>query len=281
MEAEQNTGTPVMETVVDQIQQSETVVEPNIETQPEPEIEITPETEVDDKETEAPEPEKTFDPENLDFDEIEDEKTEKEEDKENEKNTIEGYDLSKFENDLDLEGESSKEYINSELKQLKELGFSQEQAEKYIQKQIDVYRETQKVIDNENSPEYIQNKLKAELTVDEKRNYKPVTNWVKEQLKDSVDPEWIPSMMANPKLVKVLNSLYKKATNNNSIQPIPKAEKKSLMTIEDAIASFKKQMNEKDSIPVTETKKILTDLKKNLTGEDLEQFNKIYSAILR
>lgn len=272
VEEQSNTQEPTPEEPVKQEENKEEPAEP----------EKTPE---DEKPEENKEEKKAFNPEEVDFEDKTEkkegeEKEEKKEEDEDNPNKIEGYDLDSFKDILDLESEDSRSYLQNELKELKELGFTQKQTNKYIEKQIQLYQKQQENEKRESSLEYKTEKLNKELSVEEKRNYKPILSWVKEGIGEEVPSEWVNDIMGNPKLVKVFNSLYKQATNNNNVQDIEVPKPKTNATIESAIAEFKKKMGEKDEIPMSETKEIALGLQKTLSGEDLNQFNQIYKTIL-
>ena len=128
---------------------------------------------------------------------------------------IEDYDLSKYKDNFDLANESTREELSTYAKTLKEKGFTQEQVEWLIEDRLNDTDEEEtadksKVISN----------LKEKLTVEEKRNYKILNNYISSKLKDTDLADYREEIMTNPGLVKLINLLYKdnlnKTTNINS-----------------------------------------------------------------
>lgn len=230
---------------------------------PEPETKAEEETVEDNKE---------FDPENIDFAE-EDQPVYKD---------IEGYDLEFVKDILDFESEEAMNYIKGELAELKELGFSQAQAEKYINSHLQAYREQQEEEQEMRSEKHIKEKLNEKLTKEEKGNYKSILNWVKEISQTGAFPnEWVGDLMANANVVKVFNAMYKDRTSSNKVQEVPQPTPKMSMSVQDALAKYKDWIVKEKGASIDKTTEFVNQMKPYIAEKDMDHFNQIFRAVTK
>lgn len=233
----------------------------------------------DDKSTE--DNQEDFNPDDVNFDE-EDDKKDKEEDKPIYKD-IEGYDLEAFKDILDFENEEAMGYIKNELSELKANGFNQKQAEYYINSHLKNYREEQEEERLLNSKEHIIQDLKTNLTQEERRNYKAITNLMNELSNEgNFDRSIVKSMMSIPMGVKILNSMYKKMTNSNTVLETPVTKPKVVMTPNIAFDKYKEWIVSQPKVTIDNTKEFIEqNLKPYISTEDMDDFNEIFKSILK
>lgn len=232
----------------------------------------TPEPEVKSEEEQTVDENKEFDPDNVDFEE---------EDKPIYKD-IEGYDLEFAKDILDFESEEAMNYIKGELSELKELGFSQAQAEKYINSHLKAYREQQAQEQELRSEKHIKEKLNEKLTKEEKGNYKSILNWVKGISQTGAFPsEWVGDLMSNPNVVKVFNAMYKYNTSNNKVQEVPQPTPKATMSIQDALAKYKSWIVKEKGASIEKTTAFVNEMKPYISDKDMDKFNQIFRAVTK
>ena len=227
-------------------------------------------TETKDNQTDSED--KEFDPDSIDFEE---------EEKPFYKD-IEGYDLEFAKDILDFDSEDAVNYIKGELSELKALGFSQAQAEKYINSHLKAYRDQQAQDQELRSEKHIKEKLNDKLTREEKGNYKAILNWVKEVSSDGSFPrEWVGDVMSNPNLVKILNAMYKNKTSNNKVQEIPQPVTKATMSVKDAVAKYKDWIVKEKGASIDKTTEFINGLRPYIADKDMESFNQIFKSVTR
>ena len=227
-------------------------------------------TETKDNQTDSED--KEFDPDSMDFEE---------EEKPFYKD-IEGYDLEFAKDILDFDSEDAVNYIKGELSELKALGFSQAQAEKYINSHLKAYRDQQAQDQELRSEKHIKEKLNDKLTREEKGNYKAILNWVKEVSSDGSFPrEWVGDVMSNPNLVKMLNAMYKNKTSNNKVQEIPQPVTKATMSVKDAVAKYKDWIVKEKGASIDKTTEFINGLRPYIADKDMESFNQIFKSVTR
>lgn len=215
---------------------------------------------------------KEFDPDNVDF-ESEDKPVYKD---------IEGYDLEFAKDILDFESEEAMNYIKGELAELKELGFSQAQAEKYINSHLKFYIDQQAQEQELRSEKHIKEKLNEKLTKEEKGNYKAILNWVKEVSQTGAFPtEWIGETMSNPNLVKIFNAMYKDRTSNNKVQEVPQPTPKSIMSVKDAVEKYKDWIVKEKGASREKTTEFVNEMRTHISEKDMENFNQIFKSVIK
>lgn len=270
----QNQENQVTETKVDDIAK-----EIEIPAEKEPEVQLNKEKE-DEKKVEEKEEEKEdeeFNPEDID---LEDEEEDKEQP--NYKD-IEGYDLEYVKDIVDFDNPEAVEYIKSEMAKLKKAGFTQEQAQLYIDSHLNAYKEDEIEEKRLNSKEYVVNHLKEKLTKEERMNYKPILSLMNEISSTGAFPkEWVKDAMSNPNLVKILNGIYKHQTNTNKVVEVPTPKQKAYMTPSAAFDKYKDWIVSQPSTTLEKTGEFIEkELKPYILEKDIAQFNQIFKSLLK
>ncbi len=250
----------------------------------ETEPEFSPEEIIDN-----PESETEFNPENSDIAEGEEEepKEEKEETEEefNPDNmdlsendaTFGKYDLSKYKDKINFENAEALEAFRQEAITLEKLGASQELVEYLCENMIGLNEEEQ-------APQKITKKeveanLKQHLTIEERRNYPVINNFVKDTLKGTEMENNTLEIMSNPYLVKLASYFYKKGVGGRVINQsnVPEQKAKITYTLDSVQKSYEKFL-EKNPTKEQENK-YLSDLYKRIPDKDKTQFSFIYEGL--
>ena len=186
---------------------------------------------------------------------------------------LEGYDLSKYKDSIDID---SKE-VQAKAKKFKELGFSQEQIEYYLEDTMQVPES-----DREPTAQEVRERLNKTLTPAEKRNYKAVSNFVIEGLKGTELEQYSTEAMKNPTLVKMFNALYNKA-NNNGVKadtPVTKREvAKGKISLGDAREKYREWMTTAEVRTPEKRIEFLNNMIKNSGNE--EELAKAFEDLLK
>lgn len=207
---------------------------------------------------------------------------EQEEDKPNYKD-IEGYDLEYIKDVVDFDNPEAVEYVKSEMAKLKKAGFTQEQAQLYIDSHLNNYREEEEEERRLNSKEYVVNHLKEKLTKEEKMNYKPILSLMNEVSSTGAFPkEWVKDAMSNPNLVKILNGIYKHQTNTNKVVEVPTPKQKAYMSPSAAFDKYVDWMGKQPSTTFEKTSNFIeSDLKPYILEKDMGEFNQIFKSLIK
>ena len=212
-------------------------------------VDETPETE----EGEETEEDNNFDPDNLEFEESED-------------YTFGDYNLSKFKDSLDFTNEAVREGFNNLSKELKEQGFTQAQIEWLMEKEISAAQNKRNF---EPSKEQVIKELKENLSIQERRDYKAVGSFLKDNLKGTEIEKYYKEAMANPAVFKIVHALYSKNMSGKPIETgstkTSKEDKGQKYTIDNAVDEYTEYLREhigdrEDRKPVIN--KILSKLSK-------------------
>lgn len=286
---EENNGVvqPTNETQVEAQNQENQVTETKVEdianeveipAKKEPEIQPNQEKKDEEKieEKEGEKEDEEFNPEEIDLED------EEENEKPNYKD-IEGYDLEYIKDVIDFENPEAVEYIKSEMSKLKKAGFTQEQAQLYIDSHLNSYREDEEDERKLSSKEYVVNHLKEKLTKEERMNYKPILSLMNEISSTGAFPkEWIKDAMSNPNLVKILNGIYKHQTNTNKVVEVPTPKQKAYMTPSAAFDKYKDWIVSQPSTTLEKTGEFIEkELKPYILEKDMAQFNQIFKSLLK
>lgn len=156
---------------------------------------------------------------------------------------IAGYDLNSFKETLNVSDYPSLEQY---LTEAKELGFTQEQIEWMIKKDMEVEEEQPKP----KTKREIQKYLAGVLTREEKENYQSIKGFVAKRIANNKAlSSKIDEIMSNPSLIALLNEIYKgensqRATGKlNSRYPKPAESKMGrTVSLEDAQIALKKAL---------------------------------------
>lgn len=286
---EENNGVvqPTNETQVEAQNQENQVTETKVEdianeveipAKKEPEIQPNQEKKDEEKieEKEGEKEDEEFNPEEIDLED------EEENEKPNYKD-IEGYDLEYIKDVIDFENPEAVEYIKSEMSKLKKAGFTQEQAQLYIDSHLNSYREDEEDERKLSSKEYVVNHLKEKLTKEERMNYKPILSLMNEISSTGAFPkEWVKDAMSNPNLVKILNGIYKHQTNTNKVVEVPTPKQKAYMTPSAAFDKYKDWIVSQPSTTLEKTGEFIEkELKPYILEKDMAQFNQIFKSLLK
>lgn len=269
----QNQNSQVTETDVNEIADEvniPTESEENLQQPTEP-----TESEVEEKSEEVEEVEE-FNPDDINLED------EQEEDKPNYKD-IEGYDLEYIKDIVDFDNPEAVEYVKSEMAKLKKAGFTQEQAQLYIDSHLNNYREEEEEERRLNSKEYVVNHLKEKLTKEEKMNYKPILSLMNEVSSTGAFPkEWVKDAMSNPNLVKILNGIYKHQTNTNKVVEVPTPKQKAHMSPSVAFDKYVDWIGKQSNTTLEKTSNFIeSNLKPYILEKDMEEFNQIFRSLIK
>ena len=195
---------------------------------------------------------------------------------------IEGYDLNEYKDVLDFDDPEAQEIISSELKHLKELGFTPEQAKVYIDSHLQAYQEQEQEEREMYSQKGTEKRLKENLTKDEWRNYKNIANWVKTSESMGIPKQHINDALGNPALVKMLNALYSSNVNNNKVveqkNPAPKVTTVSPIAVRE---QWEKWISKQDKVSVEASKAYLDQFRPYIKEDDKDLFNTIFKSIYK
>lgn len=114
------------------------------------------------------------------------------------------YNLEKFKDVLDFENQELHDEFNSYVLDLEAKGFTQEQVEFMLEREI-------AKPEPEKNKEDVKEVLKKSLTIEEKRNYSNINNFVTDMIAGTEFEESKNDIMQNPALVKLFNQIYKKS----------------------------------------------------------------------
>lgn len=258
---------------VDNEQGTNEVIDNGQETAPE----FTPEEIIDNPE---------FDPENPDITEGEEEEQNEEIEEEFDPDNMDlsendvtfgKYDLSKYKDKMNFENTEALEAFRQEATKLEQLGASQELVE-YILDNVIVLNEEmaapQKITKKE-----VEANLKQHLTIEERRSYPVINNFVKDTLKGTELEGNTLEIMSNPYLVKLASYFYKKGVGGRVINQsnIPEQKPKADYTLEAVQRNYEK-FQAKNPTQEQENK-YLSDLYKRIPEKDKKQFEFIYEGL--
>lgn len=232
----------------------------------------TPEGEVVEPGAEPEEKQPTeFDPEEIDFEE---EKPEGDA-----KFQFEDYNLEKFKDILDFDSDENREIIGSKLKELKDAGYSQEKVEGYVEALLELEKDkTPEPV----SAEQVKQELSANLTKEAKSNYRAIGAWFRDSVKGTeFEGKDFKDAMSNPRLVNVLNHLYKNYVANQGVKTreVPNPQPKVTMDYMGAMQGIQDKLTK--GIVGEELTTYAKELLPKLSGEDLEQFKRSAKNVLK
>ena len=252
--------------VIDQevIEATETDVEDVLDATDEVDVEETVEeqegTTEESEESEEQEVDTEFNPDEIDFDDDED------------LYKFGDYNLSKFKDVLDVSSDEVVEDIKNTAKELSEHGFTQEQIEYLIEKSMDNTPQEVK----EPTREEVMKELKENLSVAERRDYKKVGSYLKEQLKGTELEGYYKEAMSNPGVYKLVHTLYDKVTNQG--RPLGKVANTNEETRKKSI-SFSGALDEYTNYMkahlTEDNSKYVNDLIGRLSEKDRDKFKNV------
>jgi hypothetical protein len=251
--------------------------------------ETTPEV-ISEETIDNPESTQDFDPDNPNITEEEGketgEETEKGEEEEfnpdeidfSENDTTFGkYDLSKYKDVIDFENAEALEAFRQEAAKLEQLGASQELVEYICESVLGLNEESQSP--QKMTKTEVEANLKQHLTIEERRNYPVVNNYVKDILKGTELENNTLEIMSNPYLVKLASYFYKKSVGGRVINQsnVPEQKPKATYTLDTVQRNYEKFL-EKNPTKEQESK-YLSDLYKKIPDKEKEQFSFIYEGL--
>lgn len=240
-------------------------------------------------ETETKGEKEIFDPNKVDFGEGEEKEVEDKEDKEELNGEYEGYSLDEFKDVMDLSDPEDEKLVREKLKAYREAGFTQDQVNKVINDMVELYRQDaqeayEKELEEEKmyTPEAILDRLKKELTTEEKREYKHVANWFSQIGKGAIKDQHISDALSNPSLVKILTVLYKNSTNTNVVRDTGDTTPKSSSISPQAVFErWQEWIKGQKNVTRDASRNYIKQFENLISSDDKETFNQIFKSILK
>lgn len=192
---------------------------------------------------------------------------------------FEDYNLEKFKDILDFDSDENREIIGSKLKELKDAGYSQEKVEGYVEALLEL--EKDRAPEPEDA-EAIKQELNSNLSREAKANYRAIGAWFRDSVKGTeFEGKDYKDAMSNPRLVNVLNHLYKNFVANQGVKTreVPNPQPRVSMDYMGAMQGIQDKLTK--GIVGEELTTYAKDLLTKLSGEDLEQFKKSAKNVLK
>lgn len=234
---------------------------------------------------------KVFDPNTVDFGDGSETKEEETEDKQEEElnGEYEGYSLDEFKDVMDLSDPEDEKLVREKLKAYREAGFTQAQVNQVINDMVELYRQDaqeayEKELEEEKlyTPEAILDRLKKELTTEEKREYKHVANWFSQIGKGAIKDQHISDALSNPSLVKILTVLYKNSTNTNVVRDTGDTTPKSSSISPQAVFErWQEWIKGQKNVTRDASRNYIKQFENLISSDDKETFNQIFKSILK
>ena len=262
-----NEQTIVTEEIIDNSEVAAEDINPESpEENPEINLENSEETEEQEEiEGEPKDDDEEFDPNKMDF---------------SENDAIFGkYDLSKFKDRILFDNTEAMEAFNQEAKKMEELGFTQEQVDYICESVLGLNNEVQQP--EKLTRKEVQANLKKVLTIEEQRNYAATNNFATEALKGTELEVNTKEIMSNPYLVKLVNAVYRKASNGKVINKstIPVQKTNVNYTVENAQAQYDKYLSENPDSKREDKVNFLTGIYKKLPEKEKGKFENIFDGL--
>lgn len=191
------------------------------------------------------------------------------------------YDLSGFKDRINFENEQVRQLFSEKATELKEQGFSQQQVEYLLNKEIEYAlqnKESQKL-----SKEKVMEELKKSLTVQERKDYKAVGEYLKEITQgDEQLSKVYAEAMSNPVVYKLLHRAFNKSLGGKNLgigtTKDTKEVRQTGMTLDRAVSEYTSYLaahvgDGEDRTPV------INKLIKDLPKEQQEEFKKRFILI--
>ncbi|MGL6100945.1 MAG: hypothetical protein ACRCZ9_03075 [Fusobacteriaceae bacterium] len=194
---------------------------------------------------------------------------------------IEGYNLDKYKDTLEFDNDESLGYINAEMQKLKSLGYTQKEAEIYIDAKLETaeeYEAEKPYVPTTKTD--VMKLLNESLNREEKANYKPILGWTKEVGQQiGLSPQQVNEAMSNPTLVKLMNGFYKKAVSSGGIKTNEVKAPESKMSLDYGSAMKAVQDKISNDMPKDQVIKYAQNLENSLKGEELEKYQQTYKRV--
>ena len=187
------------------------------------------------------------------------------------------YDLSKYKDKIDFENIEAMEAFRQEATKLEQLGASQELVEYICESVLGMNEESQEP--QKMTKKEVDADLKRHLTIEERRSYPVINNFVKDTLKGTELEGNTLEIMSNPYLVKLAGYFYKKGVGGRVINQsnVPEQKPRVDYTLESVQKNYEK-FQAKNPTKEQENK-YLSDLYKRIPEKDKKQFEFIYEGL--
>ncbi|MGL5056832.1 MAG: hypothetical protein ACRC6A_05665 [Fusobacteriaceae bacterium] len=196
-----------------------------------------------------------------------------EEDFDDERYTIHGYNLESLNDILFLDDPENVEVATAWLAKYVDAGFSQEQMEFLIRKEM---AEEEKPTKKGKTASEIKDDLKTNLTSEERRNYKAVNSFLADTLEGTELEGYRKEIMQNPYLVKFANAIYTKSLGQTGRlnKTMPRATEKTISatSYEDAKSQLMDALQKKQDV-----KAVASKLAKSVSDKD--SFSQLIQAM--
>ena len=185
-----------MDPIIEETETTEEIINPEVEETIEETVDESTE-ETDEVEEQEETEEEEFDPEKAQF-------------KDDELYQIEGFDLSEFKEAIDLSNPETLQLAESQLKQLKDLGFTQEQIKFLVENAISDLQSEQTGVKELKTAREVNEYLNKNLEKETKLNYVPLTRNLKEWFAGSKYEKHYSKMVKDPDFLNLVNHLSKR-----------------------------------------------------------------------
>ena len=223
------------------------------------EEEIIQQEEITEPEPEIIEPEPELEPEDIDEIDFDDDEG---------LYVIGSYDLNAYKEELGLDNSDNLEKVTNWIAGFEEAGFTQEQIDFLIKKEL--------ADDDEEEPEKkpktkleIKAELNKALTIEERRNYNSVKSYVTGLLGEGELAQYKDDILHNPNLVKLFNLVYKDKIGKQATGKVngglhkPQEKRVANVSIDDAFAQIQTTLSKKGDV-----KKLVKELTGRVNDKD-------------
>lgn len=203
--------------------------------------------------------------------------------------TFEGVDISEFEEVLDFESPESRQEIVNNIRGLKDAGLNDDQIKLVIKNQIGLYMELMEDMpdqeeEREMTPQEIRENLERNLTYEEKRNVKPMLEYLKQSVSsDILSNEVLTNIFSDPTSVKIIHALYKSSIGNTNMVREPRQEtvnKGSMqLTPQVAMEYYKDWLGRQSSVTREETLGKINALRGYVNSDAIQEFDELFSVL--
>jgi hypothetical protein len=188
------------------------------------------------------------------------------------------YNLSKFKDNINFENTEAMEAFNEEAKKLQKMGFTQEQVEYMCENILGLNAEPEQ--SEKLTKKQVQENLKNGLTIEEQRSYTTINNFVKETLKGTELEFGIQEIMANPMLVKLAYTFYKKSSGGKVINKANvKQGQNTQYTFSIAEKQYEQYLTKNPDSTREDKVKFLSNLYKKMPEKEKSKFEDAFNGL--
>ena len=193
--------------------------------------------------------------------------------------TFGNYDLAKYKDQINFSDPNVAQAFAEEATKFEKMGASQEVVEYFIETLLESESQAQKAANLTNAE--VKEGLNKHLTVEEKRNYKTLSNFTAEALKGTEMEDATKEILSNPFIVKLVNSIYKKASggkviNQSNVPEQGQRAEYTLNTIQKQYDKFLETNRTKE-----EQSEFLSNMYMKVPDKDKKQFEFIYEGLFK